>query len=60
MTRRVERRHGELRDDLELTVKMELGGALANIQTSIEASLAHVEETVADVARRIEKLESRP
>lgn len=58
MSRRNERRHGERRDDIELMIKMELGGSLSNIQTTIEVSLARVEETVADVARRIENLES--
>ncbi len=29
LTRRAERRQGELRDDIELMMKMELGGALA-------------------------------
>lgn len=33
LTRRVERRQTELRDDLELMIKMELGEALANVQT---------------------------
>ncbi|MBU4531388.1 MAG: hypothetical protein KUA43_14595 [Hoeflea sp.] len=50
LTRRIERRQGELRDDVELMVKMELGGSLANIQTSIETYLSKIEETVGDVA----------
>ena len=60
LTRRVERRQGELRDDVELTVKMELGGSLANIQTSIESYLSKIEQTVGDIARRVETLENKP
>jgi uncharacterized protein YoxC len=59
LTRRIERRHNELRDDIELMVKMELGGSLANIQTSIESSLSRIEETVGDVAQRVTNLESK-
>ncbi len=51
LTRRIERREGELRDDLELMVKMELGGSLANIQTAIEGSLSRIEDKVGDVAQ---------
>lgn len=60
LTRRVERRQGELRDDIELMVKIELGGSLANIETKIEHSLSRVEETVMDIAHRVEALESKP
>ena len=56
LTRRVERRQGEIRDDLELMIKMELGGSLAN-QTTIEASLAKIEENVDHIAKRVETLE---
>jgi Mg2+ and Co2+ transporter CorA len=59
LTRRIERRQGELRDDLELMVKMELGGSLANIQTSIEASLSRIEDSVGDIARRVKTLEDK-
>ncbi|HWU63554.1 MAG TPA: hypothetical protein VN112_16165 [Ensifer sp.] len=59
LTRRVERREGELRDDIELMIKMEIGGSLANIQTSLDGSLARIEDTVGDVVRRVEALESR-
>lgn len=59
LTRRVERRQGELRDDLELTVKMELGGSLANIQTSIETSLSRIEARVGEIARRVATLEDK-
>ena len=59
LTRRVERRQGELRDDIELMVKMELGGSLANIQTKIENSLTHVEDTVDTIAARVAALEGK-
>lgn len=60
LTRRIERRQSELRDDVELMVKMELSGSLANIQTSIETYLSKIEETVGDVAQRVEILENKP
>lgn len=60
LTRRVERRHTELRDDLELMVKMELGGSIANIQTSIEHSLSHIEAAVSEISQRVAMLESKP
>lgn len=59
LTRGVERRQNELRDDTELMVKMELGGSLANIQTSIEGSISRIEESVGDVARRVTNLENK-
>ncbi|SIQ09755.1 hypothetical protein SAMN05880582_101717 [Rhizobium sp. RU20A] len=60
LVRRVERRESELRDDIELMVKMELGGSLANIQTAIETSLARIEKQVGDVGDRVSALEDRP
>ncbi|MBK1623892.1 hypothetical protein [Afifella marina] len=42
-TRRVERRQAELRDDLEMSIKMEIGGTSAALQTSIEGSLSRIE-----------------
>jgi Mg2+ and Co2+ transporter CorA len=59
LARRVERRETELRDDIELMVKMELGGTLANMQTTIENTLSRIEGSVSDVARRVETLESK-
>ena len=59
LARRVERRQNELRDDIELMVKMELGGSLANIQTSIEGSISRIEESMGDVARRVTNLENK-
>jgi Mg2+ and Co2+ transporter CorA len=59
LSRRIERRQNELRDDIELMVKMELGGSLANIQTSIEGSLARIADSVSEVAERVSSLETR-
>ncbi len=44
--RRVERRQAELRDDLEITIKMELGGTLANFQTSLDTVLQRLEAKI--------------
>lgn len=60
LTRRVERRQSEMRDDLEVMIKMELGGALANVQPSIENSLARIEGTFEDLANRVDALEKQP
>lgn len=59
LTRRIERREGELRDDIELMVKMELGGSLANIQTAIENSLSRIEGSLGEVVKRVENLENK-
>jgi hypothetical protein len=59
LTRRVERRETELRDDIELMVKMELGGALANMQTSIDHALSRIEASISDVAGRAQVLEGK-
>ncbi len=59
LTRRVERREAELRDDIELMVKMEIGGSLANIQTSIENSLSRIEDSVGSLAQRVDTLEHK-
>nr|WP_298101208.1 hypothetical protein [uncultured Shinella sp.] len=59
LTRRVERRETELRDDIELMIKMEIGGSLANIQTSIENSLSRIEQSVDVLGQRVDSLESK-
>lgn len=59
LTRRVERRENELRDDIELMVKMELGGSLANMQTTLETSLSRIEQSVGELSRRVEALEDK-
>lgn len=60
LTRRVERRQTELRDDIEIMVKMELSGSLANMQTSIENALGRLELTLEAVVERVDVLERRP
>lgn len=59
LTRRVERRETELRDDIELMIKMEIGGSLANTQSRIDESLSRIEASVHDVTQRVETLEGR-
>ncbi len=59
LTRRVERRETELRDDIELMIKMEIGGSLANMQSRIDESLSRIEASVHDVTQRVETLEGR-
>ncbi|WP_377289032.1 hypothetical protein [Rhizobium sp. SG2393] len=60
LTRRVERRETELRDDIELMIKMEIGGSFANVQTAMEQSLARIERQVVEVAERVDELEDKP
>jgi hypothetical protein len=59
LTRRVERRETELRDDVELMIKMEIGGSLANMQSRLDESLSRIEASVHDVTQRVETLEGR-
>lgn len=59
MTRRLDRRMNELRDDVEVMIKMELGGALANMQTAIESSLGRLENKYDDLAGRVGELERK-
>ncbi len=59
LTRRVERRESELRDDIELMIKMELGGSLANMQTTIDNALSRIEASIGNVGRRVQVLESK-
>lgn len=58
--RRAERRQAELRDDLEVAIKMEFGGNFANLQTSIDESLGRIEGKVGDLAERVDALERKP
>jgi hypothetical protein len=53
--RRIERRVGEQRDDLELMIKAELGGSLANMQTQLENHLRPLQ----DRFLQLDKLEER-
>lgn len=58
--KRVERRNAELKDDLEVTIKMELGGGLAHLQTSIENSLARIEGRFSELESRVGLQERHP
>ena len=57
--RRTERHHAELRDDLELTIKMEVGGSLAYAQTSLESVLGRIEEKIDSLSDRIHAVEAK-
>jgi hypothetical protein len=56
--RRIERRIGEQRDDLELMIKAELGGALANMQTQLENHLQPIEDKIHGFDRLEERVEA--
>ena len=58
-SRRVERRQSELRDDLEITIKMEFGGRSANLQTSIDGSLGRIEGKFTELADRVDAVERK-
>lgn len=60
LARRVERRQTELRDDIEVMVKMELSGARAHMPTSFELAFGRLETTLEAVAERVDVLERRP
>lgn len=59
-SKRLERRQAEVRDDLELSIKIELGGALSHMQSTIEQSLVRIEDKVEEVADRVSAVEHRP
>ncbi|CDN52431.1 Hypothetical protein RG1141_CH00630 [Neorhizobium galegae bv. officinalis bv. officinalis str. HAMBI 1141] len=59
-SKRLERRQAEVRDDLELSIKIELGGALSHMQSTIEQSLVRIEDKVEEVADRVTAVEHRP
>ncbi len=52
---RIERRMSEQRDDLELMIKAELGGSLANMQTQLENHL----QPLQDKYLELDKLDAR-
>ncbi|MCE7027816.1 hypothetical protein [Jiella avicenniae] len=58
-TRRVERWQAELRDDLEVTIKMEFGGGFANLKTAVETSVERIEGRFDALAERVESLEEK-
>jgi hypothetical protein len=53
--RRIERRVGEQRDDLELMIKAELSGSLANMQTQLENHLRPLQDKFLE----LDKLDER-
>ena len=59
-SKRVERRNAELKDDLEITIKVELGGGLNNLQAAIEGSLARIEGRFEGLEERVSVIESSP
>lgn len=59
-SRRLERREVELKDDLEVMVKMELTGALAHLQSKLEGTPGRIEDKLDGVVGRVADLESRP
>ena len=58
--KRVERRQAEMREDLELAVKMELGGSIGHLQTILEGALAKIEDKVDNALERIAAIEQNP
>lgn len=58
LARGIERRETELRDDIELMVKMELGGSLANMQTTMDNALSRNEASIGEVSRPAQTIES--
>lgn len=57
LTRRVERRQSEMKDDLEIMLKMEISGSFANMQTTMEHSLGRIEGSMADLVDRLAVVE---
>jgi hypothetical protein len=59
----IERRMSEMRDDLELMIKAELGGALANMQTQLENNLQPIQDKILELDKldeRVNALERGP
>lgn len=57
-TRRVERRMGELRDDLELMIKSEVGAALAHMQTQIENYIQPLQDRFLQLDKLAERVDA--
>lgn len=49
-----------MREDLELAVKMELGGSIGHLQTILEGALAKIEDKVDNALERIAAIEQNP
>ena len=56
-SRRVEKRQAELRDDLEVAMKMEFGGSFAHLQTSIEAMFGKLSDRIDAMSDQLRVLE---
>ena len=54
--RRIERRMSEQRDDMELMIKAELSGALANMQTQLENHLQPLQDKFLGLDRLDERI----
>jgi flagellar biosynthesis chaperone FliJ len=59
-TQRIERRQNDPREDLDLTIKMEFAGHIANMQTLMENFFSRMENTLDGLASRVEVLERKP
>jgi Mg2+ and Co2+ transporter CorA len=57
--KRVERRSSELRDDLEITIKMELGGGIAHLQTGLKSGLRRIEDKLDELSQRLSAREEK-
>lgn len=49
-SQRIDRRQAELASDLEVIIKMEIGGSFAHLQTSIEERLDRMEARIEQIA----------
>ncbi len=58
--KRVERRQSELRDDLDIAIKMEIGGGLTHLQAVLENTLSRIEGKVDEAMDRVTAIERRP
>jgi ABC-type phosphate transport system auxiliary subunit len=53
-SRRVEKRQMELRDDLEVAIKIEFGGGFAHLQTATEALFSTLSERLDALSEKFE------
>jgi Mg2+ and Co2+ transporter CorA len=56
-SRRVEKRQAELRDDLEVAMKIEFGGSFAHLQTSIESMFGQLSDRIDALGDQLSVLE---
>lgn len=57
--RRGDRHHSELRDDLELMLKMEIGGAMTHLHTILDGTLSRIEEKIDGLSGRVSAVETK-